>query len=47
MAECINKPIRQFSALLASARAAIESFRTAVPPGRSQPNHAPEKDMFI
>jgi signal transduction histidine kinase len=47
MADCINKPIRQFSALVASARAAIESFRTTVPPTRSQTNHAPEKDMFV
>jgi signal transduction histidine kinase len=47
MADCINKPIRQFSALLASARAAIESFRTTVPAPRSQSNHAPGEDMFI
>jgi ElaB/YqjD/DUF883 family membrane-anchored ribosome-binding protein len=47
MADCINKPIRQFSALLASARAAIESFRTTVPPASSQANHAPNEDMFI
>jgi ElaB/YqjD/DUF883 family membrane-anchored ribosome-binding protein len=47
MADCINKPIRQFSALLASAKAAIESFRTNVPPPHSQTNHAPGEDMFI
>jgi signal transduction histidine kinase len=47
MADCINKPIRQFSALLASARAAIESFRTSVPPSGSQTNHTPGKDMFV
>jgi methyl-accepting chemotaxis protein len=47
MADCINRPIRQFSALLASARAAVESFRTPVPPTRSQTNHAPGEDMFI
>ncbi|MFZ0302351.1 MAG: hypothetical protein WAL75_06685 [Terracidiphilus sp.] len=47
MADCINKPIRQFSALLASARAAIESFRTTVPPSRSQTDNAPGKDMFV
>jgi uncharacterized protein YoxC len=48
VADCINKPMRQFSALLASAKAAIESLRTAVPTPRSQSNHAPgDGDMFV
>jgi signal transduction histidine kinase len=47
MADCINKPIRQFSALVASAKAAIESFRAPAPPSRSQTNHAPGEDMFV
>jgi methyl-accepting chemotaxis protein len=48
VADCINNPMRQFAALLASARAAIESFRTSVPTPRSQSNHAPgDGDMFV
>ena len=48
MADTINKPIRQASALLASARAVIDSLRSSVPPPRSQSNHAPgDRDMFV
>ena len=48
MADCINKPMRQFSAVLASVRAAIESFRNSVPTPRSQSNHASgDGDMFV
>jgi uncharacterized protein YoxC len=48
MAETINKPIRQASALLASARAVIDSLRSSVPAPRSQSNHAPgDRDMFV
>jgi uncharacterized protein YukE len=48
VADCINKPMRQFAALLASARAAIESFRSSVPTASSRSNHAPgDGDMFV
>jgi archaellin len=48
VADCINKPMRQLNALLSSAKAAIESFRSSVPAPRSQSNHAPgDGDMFV
>ncbi len=48
MAETINKPVRQVSALLASARAVIDSLRGPVPAPRSPSNHAPgDSDMFV
>ena len=48
MADTINKPIRQVSALLASARAVIDSLRSSVPTPRSQTNRAPgDSDMFV
>ena len=48
VADCINKPIRQLSALLAAAKAVVESLQTAVPAPRSRTNHAPgDSDMFI
>jgi hypothetical protein len=48
VAECINKPMRQLSAVLASVKAAIESLRTSVPASRSRSNHAPaDNDMFV
>ena len=48
MADTINKPVRQISALLASVRAAIESLRTSAPAPRSKANHVPgDSDMFV
>jgi len=48
LADCINKPMRQLSALLAAAKAVIESLQTSVPAQRSRSNHAPgDGDMFI
>jgi predicted PurR-regulated permease PerM len=48
VADCINKPMRQLNALLASAKAVIESLRSSVPAPRSQSNHAPgDGDMFV
>jgi hypothetical protein len=48
MADTINKPIRQVSALLASARAVIDSLRSSVPTPRSQTNRTPgDSDMFV
>ncbi len=41
MADCINKPMRQLSALLAAAKAVVESLHTSVPATRSQTNRAP------
>jgi len=48
MADCINKPMRQLSAVLASVKAVVESLRTSAPAPRSQSNHAPgDNDMFV
>jgi hypothetical protein len=48
VADCINKPMRQLNALLSSAKAAVESFRSTVPTPRSQSNHVPgDGDMFV
>jgi len=48
VADCINKPMRQLSALLAATKAALESLHTAVPASRSQSNRASgDGDMFI
>jgi ElaB/YqjD/DUF883 family membrane-anchored ribosome-binding protein len=48
MAETINKPIRQASALLASARAVIDSLRGSVPTPRSHSSHVPgDSDTFV
>ena len=48
LADCINKPIRQVNALLASLRAVVDSLRTSVPAARSQSNHAPgDGEMFL
>jgi phage-related protein len=47
VADTVNKPIRQVNALIASAKAFIESLRTAVPP-RVPGNHVPgDHDMFV
>lgn len=48
LADAVNKPIRQVSALLSSVKAAIESLRTSVPTSRSHSNHAPDdNDIFV
>jgi uncharacterized protein YoxC len=48
LADTVNKPIRQVSALLASVKAAIESLRTSVPASRPQSNHVPgDNDIFV
>lgn len=48
VADAINKPVRQLNALMASAKAVIESLRSTVPTQRSRSNHAPgDGDMFV
>jgi len=48
MADCINKPMRQLSALLAAAKAVVESLQSTVPASRSRTNRAPgDNDMFV
>lgn len=47
MAETINRPIRQASALLASARAVIDSLCSSIPATRSRSNRVPgDRDTF-
>ena len=49
MADTVAKPMRQLSAILASAKAVVESLRTVDPAAaRSQSNRAPgDNDMFV
>lgn len=49
VADTVAKPMRQFSAILASAKAVIEALRTAEPAAAgSRPNHAPgNEDTFV
>jgi ABC-type transporter Mla subunit MlaD len=48
MADTVAKPMRQLSAVLASAKAVVESLRTAEPAPRSRPNQTPDgNDMFV
>jgi methyl-accepting chemotaxis protein len=49
MADTVAKPMRQISAVLASAKAVVESLRTMDPAAaRSRPNNAPgDDDMFV
>jgi Mg2+ and Co2+ transporter CorA len=48
VADTVNRPIRQINALIASAKAVVESLRTSVPAPRSPGNHVPgDRDMFI
>jgi methyl-accepting chemotaxis protein len=52
MADTVAKPMRQVSALLASAKAVVESLRSSAPPPStapgSQPNHAPgDSDLYV
>ncbi len=49
MSDAVNKPVRQFSAILASIKAVVESLRTSASAPRSQADPAPrgENDMFV
>jgi len=49
MSDTVNKPIRQFSAILASVKAVIESLRSGVPePGSHSTNsRSGDHDMFV
>jgi len=48
MTDAVNKPMRQFSAILASVKAVIESLRSSTPTPRSQANPTPgDHDMFV
>ncbi len=48
MAEAVAKPVRQVSAILASAKAIIESLRAVDPGPRTRPVNTPgDNDMFV
>ena len=48
MADAVAKPMRQLSAVLASAKAVVESLRNAEPAAHSQANRTPgDNDMFV
>jgi uncharacterized protein YoxC len=48
MADAVSKPMRQLSAILASARAALESLRSYEPASRSNVDRmSGDKDMFV
>ena len=48
MSNAVNKPIRQFSAILASVKAVVESLRSGVPEPGSRSNPPPrDHDMFV
>ncbi len=48
MSDAVNKPMRQFSAILASVKAVIESLRGGVPDSRQQTRRASgDHDMFV
>jgi DNA anti-recombination protein RmuC len=48
MTYAVNKPIRQFSAILASVKAVVESLRSGVPEPGSRSNPPPrDHDMFV
>ena len=48
MTDAVNKPIRQFSAILASVKAVVESLRGGVPEPGSRSNPPPrDHDMFV
>jgi methyl-accepting chemotaxis protein len=48
VADAVNKPMRQFSAILASIKAVVETLRSAEPASRSQPGSSPrDHDMFV
>jgi septal ring factor EnvC (AmiA/AmiB activator) len=46
--DAVSKPVRQFSAILASVKAVVESLRTGAPAPRSQANReSTDQDMFV
>jgi len=48
MTDAVNKPIRQFSAILASVKAVVESLRSGVPePGSHSNAQSRDHDMFV
>jgi methyl-accepting chemotaxis protein len=48
MADTVAKPMRQFSAFLASAKAVIESLRSTQGPSRAEANRASgDNDLFV
>jgi hypothetical protein len=48
MSNAVNKPIRQFSAILASVKAVVESLRSGVPePGSHSNARSGDHDMFV
>jgi len=49
MSDTVHKPMRQFSAILASVKAVVESLRSSAPASRSQANPSPrgDNDMFV
>ena len=48
MSDVVNKPMRQFSAILASVKAVVESLRSGVPEPGSRSNPPPrDHDMFV
>ena len=48
MTETLTKPMRQFGALLTSAKAVVESLRTSEPAPRSQRNQSSsDSDLFV
>jgi methyl-accepting chemotaxis protein len=48
MADAVSKPMRQLSAILASAKAAVESLRNYEPPPRSNADRmSGDNDMFV
>jgi len=48
MTDAVNKPIRQFSAILASVKAVVESLRSGVPePGSHSNSRSGDQDMFV
>lgn len=48
VSDAVNKPMRQFSAILASVKAVIESLRSGVPrPGSRSSRADSDQDMFV
>jgi hypothetical protein len=48
VADCVSKPMRQLGAVIASAKAVIESLRASSPASRAPSNHVPgDSDMFV
>lgn len=48
MSDAVNKPIRQFSAILASVKAVVESLRSGVPePASHSKSRSGDHDMFV